>query len=250
MTKFLGTPATSGETAAKSPQKTDSEKQQASAPTSGDKHVVIQMEHESPNKNLYMTKEEDEKLQKPLEPTPTPAGPELVLSAATLESDHKTTETPVPAPTEASTAGETKPAEGQEGSPPKEDPKPSEGADGSPSQADGSKPAEGEGSGAEEQSKPSDPSEQPPSDQPADSDTKPAESGESKTEEQAETESKPAESTSDQPAESSKTEEAGAKKKPEKPKKDKPKFTPAPVPTTVGGRGKSKATGKMISGWI
>ncbi|XP_072945473.1 transient receptor potential protein [Epargyreus clarus] len=222
-----GQPATSGESEAKSPQKTEaSEKQQAPAPPSGEKHVVIQMEHESPNKNLYMTKEEDEKLQKPLEPTPTPAGPELVLSAATLEADHKTTEG----------AGQEEPKP-TEGSPPTEEPKPTEGAEGSP--------AEGEGSSAPEgNDKPSEPSEQPASDQPADSDSKQTES---KSEEKTDSESKPAESTSDQP-ETSKKDESGTKEK--KPKKDKPKFTPAPVPTTVGGRGKSKATGKMISGWI
>ncbi|CAG9782512.1 unnamed protein product [Diatraea saccharalis] len=58
-------------------------------------HIIQIDEPESPTKALCMTKEEDTRLQKPI--TPTPSVPsELILSAASLESKYKQMITPPP----------------------------------------------------------------------------------------------------------------------------------------------------------
>ncbi|VVD01669.1 unnamed protein product, partial [Leptidea sinapis] len=55
-------------------------------------HVIQIDEPESPTKNLYITKEEDSALQKPLTPTPSVHSKseksEQILSASKLEADH------------------------------------------------------------------------------------------------------------------------------------------------------------------
>lgn len=51
-------------------------------------HVIQIEEPESPSSSLYITKEEDKNLQKPI--SPTPSGPsEQILSASTLEADQQ-----------------------------------------------------------------------------------------------------------------------------------------------------------------
>ncbi|XP_041969078.1 transient receptor potential protein isoform X2 [Aricia agestis] len=118
------------------------------------KETVIQMEEPgSPSKNLYMTKEEDKNLQKPM--TPTQSGPqEQILSASALEKEAEKAEVKV-------TITEDKPKE-------------------------------------------------------------------------------------------EKTEKAEKTDKPEKPKKPKPAPAAAPPPPTkqITDKGKSKVTGKMVSGWL
>lgn len=133
------------------------------------KEHVIQIENdpESPSKNLYITKEEDSNLQKPITPTPSLHSktdkPEQILSAATLEKDH------------------------------------------SASRSDSKK-------------------EQKPNDSEKDSD---------ENEEEKPKQEKPKES---------------------KPKPPKPKPAPeselAPAPKLVTDKGKSKITGKIVSGWL
>ncbi|XP_052744568.1 transient receptor potential protein [Bicyclus anynana] len=60
-------------------------------------HVIQIDEPESPSKSLYMTKEEDENLQKPMSPTPSGLSqPEQILSAATLETDQEKAKSDAP----------------------------------------------------------------------------------------------------------------------------------------------------------
>ncbi|XP_045778179.1 transient receptor potential protein isoform X2 [Maniola jurtina] len=62
-------------------------------------HVIQIDEPESPSKSLYMTKEEDENLQKPMSPTPSGTPSEQILSAATLESDQQKAKSETPSVT-------------------------------------------------------------------------------------------------------------------------------------------------------
>ncbi|KAJ2941136.1 hypothetical protein O0L34_g10371 [Tuta absoluta] len=52
------------------------------------KEHIIQIDEEPPSTSLFITKEEDARLQKPLSPTPTPE-PEQILSAKALESQYE-----------------------------------------------------------------------------------------------------------------------------------------------------------------
>ncbi|CAF4762491.1 unnamed protein product [Pieris macdunnoughi] len=134
-------------------------------------HVIqIENEPESPSKSLYITKEEDSNLQKPITPTPSlhskSEKPEQILSAATLEKDH------------------------------------------SASRSDSKKDKEN-AKEAKEVPKEDNPKEDPPKEE---------------------------------------------KPKEPKPKPPKPKPAPAPEPASgpkmVTDKGKSKVTGKMVSGWL
>nr|QDQ16917.1 transient receptor potential [Danaus plexippus] len=93
--------AASGSDEAKSPQKPSGSKSpDPPKPTEPEKapeppakpepkdHVIQIEEPESPSKSLYITKEEDQNLQKPISPTPS-GQTEQILSAATLESDQQ-----------------------------------------------------------------------------------------------------------------------------------------------------------------
>ncbi|KPJ19923.1 Transient receptor potential protein [Papilio machaon] len=97
------------------------------------KDHIIQIEEpegESPTKSLYITKEEDSNLQKPIQPTPSKSEPaEQILSATALAAQAKDTK-PEPKPSTTETKPETstasKPAESTEPKPKaKPDPKPS-----------------------------------------------------------------------------------------------------------------------------
>ncbi|XP_026490381.2 transient receptor potential protein [Vanessa tameamea] len=85
-------------------------------------HVIQIEEPESPTSSLYMTKEEDKNLQKPI--SPTPSGPsEQILSASTLESDQqKDSKTP------SVTITVEEPKDDQPKEPKKKEPKPKESA--------------------------------------------------------------------------------------------------------------------------
>lgn len=53
-------------------------------------HHIIQIEPDTPTKNLYITKDESANLQKPIIPTPSiHSQPEQVLSASALEKQYK-----------------------------------------------------------------------------------------------------------------------------------------------------------------
>ncbi|XP_046971020.1 transient receptor potential protein [Vanessa cardui] len=77
-------PSKSGDTSASKPDKETTPQKKGESKD----HVIQIEEPESPTSSLYMTKEEDKNLQKPI--SPTPSGPsEQILSASTLESDQQ-----------------------------------------------------------------------------------------------------------------------------------------------------------------
>ncbi|CAH0718988.1 unnamed protein product, partial [Brenthis ino] len=82
-------PTSSGPSPPSTPASTTKSDKETTPPKTPDtKEHVIQIEPESPSSSLYITKEEDKNLQKPI--SPTPSGPsEQILSAATLEADQK-----------------------------------------------------------------------------------------------------------------------------------------------------------------
>ncbi|XP_063366128.1 transient receptor potential protein [Cydia amplana] len=72
-------------------------------------HVIQIDEPESPSKSLFITKEENKALEKPITPTPSERSQEQILSAATLESQHQdgtSRVTPTPEP-QVSSVSET-----------------------------------------------------------------------------------------------------------------------------------------------
>ncbi|XP_068623201.1 transient receptor potential protein [Battus philenor] len=147
------------------------------------KDHIIQIEEpegESPSKNLYITKEEDSNLQKPLKPTTK--AEEQILSAATLEAQHS-----------------------------------------------GKKPAD---------TKPS-------SDTKTSTDTKTTTST---------TESKPLTTTAESKPSTSTTESKPSTTKESKPSSsEESKSAPKPAaskPAPTGDKGRSKVTGKIVSGWL
>ncbi|XP_013171664.1 PREDICTED: transient receptor potential protein [Papilio xuthus] len=141
------------------------------------KDHIIQIEEpegESPSKSLYITKEEDSNLQKPIQPTPSKSEPaEQILSATALAAQAKDTK-PEPKPSTTESKPETS------------------------------------------------------------TESKPTESTEPKTKEKPE--SKPAVVFSEEPKSSP------------KPSTSAPK--PASKPPPMGDKGRSKVTGKIVSGWL
>lgn len=98
--------SSSQEPSTSSSPKQETTKPETQKPTKPDtKDHVIQIEPEagSPSKSLYITKEEDSNLQKPIKPTTSTDGKsEQILSAATLAAQHTETKPPDDKPQTAS----------------------------------------------------------------------------------------------------------------------------------------------------